>query len=195
MQTKVQKLNKLNEQIQQCSKCVLRKGCSQVVFGAGNPVAEIIFIGEAPGKKEDELGTPFIGSSGRILDAMFTDIHIKREDVYLTNVCKCRPPENRDPLPEEIQACWPWLEKQIEIIDPEIIVTLGKYALNCFLPDAKISQVHGKVIEIEVPKIGKRKLFPIHHPAAARQNKKTRALFHEDFQKIPAILKKLKSVE
>lgn len=221
MKSKLQQLNDLNRMMSSCTGCSLRSGCTQVVFGVGNPAAEIMFIGEAPGKKEDELGIPFVGSSGRILDKMFANINIKREDVYphtkntanknsdkkiisspknnnfgvgvyLTNVCKCRPPENRDPLPEEVAQCWPWLEKQIKIIDPKIIVTLGKYALNSFLPNAKISQVHGKVLEIELPKIGNRKIFPIYHPAAARQNKKTRALFEEDFQKIPHILTKIK---
>jgi DNA polymerase len=190
MLNKQEQLEKLNKKMSACDSCILRAGCSCVVFGAGNPEAQIMFIGEAPGKKEDETGQPFVGSSGRILDNIFANINIKREDIYLTNICKCRPPKNRDPLPEEIAQCWPWLEKQIAIIDPKIIIPLGKYALNCFLPDAKISQVHGKVLEIAISKIGKRKIFPIHHPAAARQNKKTRALFEEDFQKIPCLLKK-----
>lgn len=175
-----------------CSACALRSSCTQVVFGSGNHEAEILFIGEAPGKKEDETGVPFVGSSGRILDKMLAEINIKREDIYLTNICKCRPPENRDPLPEEIVICWPWLKKQIAIIHPKIIVTLGKYALNHFLPAAKISQVHGQVIKIDIKKIGKINLFPLHHPAAARQNRKTRALFNEDFQKIPKVLQKTK---
>ncbi|KKP90319.1 MAG: Phage SPO1 DNA polymerase-related protein [Candidatus Moranbacteria bacterium GW2011_GWC2_37_73] len=175
-----------------CNNCKLRKNCSHVVFGAGNPEAKIIFIGEAPGKKEDELGVPFVGSTGRILDKMLASIKIKREDVYLTNICKCRPPENRDPLPEEVAECWPWLEKQIAIISPTIIITLGKYALNSFLPTAKISEVHGKIIDVEIKKIGKIKLFPLHHPAAARINRKTKALFEEDFQKIPNLLQSKK---
>lgn len=195
MFSKLDQLNKLDARMAKCSQCALRSNCTQVVFGAGSAEAQIMFIGEAPGKKEDELGIPFVGSSGRILDKMLVDIHIKREDVYVTNVCKCRPPENRDPLPEEINACWPWLEKQIEIIDPKIIIPLGNYALNYFLPDAKISQVHGKVLELAIPKIGTRKIFPIHHPAAARQNKKTRALFNTDFQKIPTLLGKIESAE
>ncbi|EKE25890.1 MAG: hypothetical protein ACD_5C00008G0001 [uncultured bacterium] len=189
---KEEKLNKLNTLMSVCSRCTLHCGASRVVSGAGNPEAEIIFIGEAPGKKENELGIPFVGSSGRILDKMLNSIKLKREDVYLTNIIKCRPPENRDPLPEEVIQCLPWLEKQIEIISPKIIVTLGKYALNIFLPDKKISEVHGRLIEIDFPKIGKLKIFPVHHPAAARQNKKTRAIFEEDFQKIPIILRQIK---
>jgi DNA polymerase len=190
--SKSEKLEKLNKTMSKCSTCILRSSCTQVVFGTGNPEAKIMFIGEAPGKKEDETGEPFIGSSGKILDKMLASIKIKREEVYLTNICKCRPPENRDPLLEEIEACWPWLEKQIAIINPKIIITLGKYALNCFLPLAKISEVHGQIISADIKKIGKINLFPLHHPAAARQNKKTRALFNEDFQKIPKLLKKIK---
>lgn len=189
---KKEQLKKLNQRVSACKKCILRKDCSRVVFGDGNPEAKIIFIGEAPGKKEDELGIPFVGSSGRILDKMLESMKMKREDVYVTNICKCRPPENRDPLPEEIEECFGWLEKQIEIIKPRIIVTLGKFALNSFLPNAKISEVHGKILEIRLPKIGKQEIFPLHHPAAARINKKTRAIFEEDFKKIPKLLQKEK---
>jgi len=187
------KLEKLNKKISSCTACALRSGCTQVVFGSGNPEAEIMFIGEAPGKKEDETGEPFVGSSGRILDKMLTEINIKREDAYLTNICKCRPPENRDPLSEEIEICHLWLEKQIKIINPKIIVTLGKYALNCFLPLAKISETHGQIVTINIKKNGKINLFPLHHPAAARQNRKTRTLFNADFKKIPKLLKKIKN--
>lgn len=189
---KKERLEKLNKKMSACSECVLRMDCNRVVPGVGDPEAEIMFVGEAPGKKEAELGIPFVGSSGIILDKMLTSIKLKREDIYLTNICKCRPPENRDPLPEEIRECWPWLEKQVAIIKPEIIVTLGRFALNSFLPDATISQVHGKLIEIKIPKIGTLKLFPLHHPAAARINRKTRALFEEDFKKIPKVLKQIK---
>lgn len=175
-----------------CSACALRPGCNRIVPGEGNADAEILFIGEAPGEKEDETGQPFVGSSGRILDKMLADIHIKRENIYITNICKCRPPENRDPLPEEINICWLWLEKQLKIINPKIIITLGKYALNYFLPTAKISETHGQIIHINIEKIGKLNIFPLYHPAAARINKKNRVLFHKDFKKIPAILKKIK---
>lgn len=190
--SKKEQLEKLDQLMSACSKCALRENCSRVVFGEGDPKAEIMFIGEAPGKKEDETGIPFVGSSGKILDKILESIDIKREEIYLTNICKCRPPKNQDPLPEEVAACWPYLEKQITIIDPKIIVTLGKYALNAFLPEAKISEMHGKIQEIELPKIGRRKIFPSYHPAAARQNRKTRALFNEDFKKIPRILEKIK---
>jgi DNA polymerase len=163
-----------------------------VVFGAGNPDAKIMFIGEAPGKKEAETGIPFVGSSGKILDKMLAEINLKREDVYLTNICKCRPPENRNPLPQEISACFPWLEKQIAIIKPKIIVTLGKYALNSFFPEAKISEKHGKICEYVFSDLEKIKILPFYHPAAARQNKKIRAMFHEDFQKLLNFSKQVK---
>lgn len=189
--SKQKQLDKLNKAISACSKCALRSSCSRVVFGEGNPEAEIMFIGEAPGKKEDETGQPFVGSSGKILDKMLASIHIKRENVYITNACKCRPPENRDPLSEEINICWPWLLKQIEIIKPKVVITLGKYALNYFLPTAKISEAHGRLIHINIKKIGELNIFPLYHPAAARQNKKTRALFNEDFKKISLILKEI----
>lgn len=192
MEIKKNKLDNLGSRMSSCSRCKLFSNRRRVVFGAGNPDAEIIFIGEAPGKKEDELGIPFVGSSGKILDKMLASIKMKREDVYVTNICKCRPLENRDPLPEEIQECLPWLEKQIEIIDPKIIVTLGKFALNSFLPIAKISEVHGTIIETNIPKIGKVSLFPLHHPAAARINRKTRELFEADFKKIPNLVKNKK---
>ncbi len=185
-------LEKFNIKISQCTKCSLRATCQRVVFGSGSAEAQIMLLGEAPGKKEDELGIPFVGSTGRILDKMLEGIKIKREDVYLTNICKCRPPENRDPLPEEVTTCAYWLEKQIQIINPKIIITLGRFALNYFLPQAKISAVHGIILEINTEKIGTIKIFPLHHPAAARINRQTRALFTQDFQKIPTILKQIK---
>ena len=171
-----------------CSKCVLRCGASRVVAGAGNPDAKIMFIGEAPGKKEDELGIPFVGSAGKFLDEMLSTIKLNRSDIYIANVCKCRPPGNRDPRPEEIDECWPWLEKQIIIIDAAVIVTLGKHSLNRFVPNAKISESHGKLFEINLPQIGMRKIFALYHPAAALYNGSMRKILIEDFKKIPKIL-------
>jgi DNA polymerase len=182
-------LQKLNKTLSTCSLCVLRSGCSRIVTGIGNAEARIMFVGEAPGKKEDELGIPFVGSSGKILDKMLESIGLQREEVYLTNILKCRPPANRDPLPEEVSACLPWLEEEIKIINPEIIITLGRFSLNCFLPQAKISEVHGEIFKIALGNKTKLKLIPFYHPAAARQNKKTRALFTEDFQKITTVLR------
>lgn len=174
-----------------CSNCALRCGASRVVPGAGNPEAQIMFIGEAPGKKEDELGIPFVGAAGKFLDEMLASIKLKREDIYIANVCKCRPPENRDPLPEEVKACWPWLEKQIEIIDPKIIITLGRHSLNRFYPEAKISEDHGKLFKKTFPGMGTRYFYALYHPAAALYNGSMREILKEDFKKIPAIIKKI----
>ena len=127
---KKEKLAQLNALMSCCNNCALRKGCSRVVPGTGNPEAEILFIGEAPGKKEDETGLPFVGAAGKFLDEMLGSIKLKREDVYIANVIKCRPPENRDPLAEEIKECWPWLEKQIEIIKDSEVLGVLKHILD-----------------------------------------------------------------
>lgn len=190
--TKKEKLDQLNAIMSMCSNCALRCGASRVVPGDGNPAAEIMFIGEAPGKKEDELGVPFVGAAGKFLDEMLSSIKLKREDVYIANVCKCRPPENRDPLPEEVAACWPWLEKQIEIIDPKIIITLGRHSLNRFHPEAKISQAHGLLFKKTFPNMGARYFYALYHPAAALYNGSMRETLKNDFKKIPRIIKKIK---
>lgn len=190
--TKKEKLDQLNALMSLCSNCALRSGASRVVPGEGNPEAEIMFIGEAPGKKEDELGRPFVGAAGKFLDEMLASIKLERKDVYIANVCKCRPPENRDPLPEEVAACWPWLEKQIEIIDPKLIVTLGRHSLGRFFPDVKISEVHGKAFRRDFPNIGKRVFYALYHPAAALYNGSMRQTLLTDFSRIPAIINKIK---
>lgn len=190
--TKREKINQLNALMSLCSNCALRSGASRVVPGEGNPEAEIMFIGEAPGKKEDELGRPFVGAAGKFLDEMLASIKLKRDDVYIANVCKCRPENNRDPLPEEISACWPWLEKQIEIIDPKLIVTLGRHSLGRFFPLMKISEIHGKAFRREFPVIGKRVFCALYHPAAALYNGGMRQTLLEDFSRIPKIIKKIK---
>lgn len=190
---KQEALNKLNKEMSECSKCALRPGCNRVVPGEGNVEAEIIFIGEAPGKKEDDLGRPFVGAAGKFLDKMLSSVKFKREDVYIANVIKCRPPGNRDPLPEEVQECWLWLEKQIEIINPKIIITLGRHSLNRFFPDMKISSSHGRAFKKEFPNIGKKVFYALYHPAAALYNGSMRDTLMKDFRKIPKILKKIKN--
>jgi DNA polymerase len=190
--TKQEKLAKLNKQMSKCSQCALRCNASRVVPGDGNAEAQILFIGEAPGKKEDKLGIPFVGAAGKFLDEMLISIKLKREDIYIANVCKCRPPENRDPLPEEIKLCWPWLEKQINIIDPKIIITLGRHSMNRFIPEAKIADAHGKIFKITLPKIGNRNIYALYHPAAALYNGSMRAILLKDFKNIPKILEKIK---
>ena len=161
----------LSKKIASCKKCLLRSSCTQVIVGSGAEKSKILFIGEAPGKKEDEQGIPFIGASGKLLSTLLDSIHLKREDVYITNIVKCRPPENRDPLPQEITLCTPWLVAQIEAINPALIVTLGRYSMNFFLPELKISSAHGKVHTTQ-PSFLKKPypFFTLYHPAASLYN-------------------------
>jgi len=199
MTTKQEKLDKLNTEMSACSKCALRAGCTSVVPGEGSAEAEIMFIGEGPGKKEDELGRPFVGAAGKFLGEMLGLINLKREQIYIANIVKCRPPENRDPLPEEIETCWPWLMKQIKIIDPKLIVTLGRHSMERFLPSAgwrkKISEVHGKAMRREIPEIGKRVFYTLYHPAAALYNGSMREVLIKDFKRIPKVLEKIEAVK
>jgi len=186
-------LKKLNKKMLACSKCALRSGCIQVVPGEGSAGAEIMFIGEGPGKKEDETGKPFIGSAGKFLNEMLASIKLNREGVYIANVVKCRPPKNRDPLPEEASACWPWLLKQIEIIEPKLIVFLGRHSMNRFFPDKKISEAHGKLFieKLRLNPKGSPKqqhFFALYHPAAALYNGSMRETLKKDFKKIPKAL-------
>jgi len=165
----------------------------RVVPGAGSAEAEIMFIGEAPGKKEDETGVPFVGAAGKFLDEMLSTIKLKREEVYIANVCKCRPPANRDPSPEEIKLCWPWLLAQIKIIKPKLIVTLGRHSMERFLPGQKISEMHGHVMRREIEGIGPQIFYTLYHPAAALYNGSMRETLIKDFKRIPKILKEIKS--
>lgn len=158
----------------------LREGATQLVLGDGNEDAEIVFIGEAPGKAEDEQGLPFVGASGRFLNEMLEAAGLVRADVYITNIVKYRPPNNRDPLPEEKREFWPYLVRQLEIIQPKVIITLGRHSMECFIPDAKISQQHG------VPKKVKHHdseflVIPLYHPAAALYNGSMRQTLIDDF--------------
>lgn len=195
MSDRQEQLNKLNAEMKACSKCALRAGCNQVVPGDGSAEAKIMFIGEGPGKKEDELGIPFVGAAGKFLDEMLSSIKLKREGVYIANTVKCRPPQNRDPLPEEKEICWPWLLEQIKIIQPELIVTLGRHSMEIFLPNYKISEIHGSAMRRDFPGIGKISLpagrqvfFPLYHPAAALYNGSMREVLLKDFKKIPKVL-------
>lgn len=189
---KQKKLNELNDRMLKCSQCVLRATCKQVVPGEGSADAEIMLIGEGPGQKEDELGRPFVGAAGKFLEEMLASISLKREEVYIVNIVKCRPPANRDPLPEEAEACWPWLLEQIKIIDPKLIVTLGRHSMERFLPGMKISRVHGKAMRREVEGIGRQVFYTLYHPAAALYNGGMREILIKDFRRIPKVLEKLK---
>jgi uracil-DNA glycosylase len=154
------------------------------VPGDGNPKAEIMFIGEAPGQKEDEQGKPFVGQAGKLLSELLESIGLKREDIYITNVVKFRPPENRDPTPEEKEACMPFLKLEIAIIKPKVIVPLGRHALGTFLPKVNITAAHGKPQKI-TDDIG---IFPLYHPAAALHNPHLRETLFEDMRKLKEFL-------
>lgn len=185
-------MEELNERMLKCSQCVLRGTCRTVVPGEGSTDAEIMFIGEGPGQKEDELGRPFVGAAGKFLEEMLASINLKREEVYIANVVKCRPPQNRDPLPEEVEACWPWLLEQIKIIDPKLIVTLGRHSMERFLPGMKISEVHGRAMRRKIEGIGRQVFYTLYHPAAALYNGGMREVLIKDFKRIPKILEKLR---
>ncbi len=182
-----QQLDNLRAQILAENVCPdLASQATQLVMGDGNLDADIVFIGEAPGKKEDETGLPFVGAAGRFLNEMLAVIDLKREDVYITNIVKYRPPNNRDPLPEEKEVFLPFLHKQIEIIRPKLIITLGRHSMDVLLPGLKISQVHGQ------PKRHKGQVYlPLFHPAAALYNGAMRQTLIDDFTSIPLILKKI----
>jgi DNA polymerase len=162
----------------------LAKQARHLVFGEGNANAEVVFIGEAPGKKEDETGKPFVGAAGRFLDELLAGIGLRRQDVFITNIVKYRPPNNRDPKPEEKEAFWPYLKAQMETIDPKLVVTLGRHSTNCFLPELKIGQTHG-----QPQKWNGRTLLPLYHPAAALYNGGMRQTLIDDFKVIPIIIR------
>jgi DNA polymerase len=156
---------------------------SNLVFGEGNIDCDVMFIGEAPGVNEDRLRRPFVGRGGQLLDSMITDLGWKREDVYITNIVKRRPPDNRDPLPAELSAYKPYLTRQIEIIKPKLIVTLGRFSMNYFVPDAKMTRDHGQPLRVDGQLV-----FPVYHPAAALRSTQMMETLRGDFKKIPEVL-------
>lgn len=165
----------------------LAAGATQLVFGDGNPDAEIVFIGEAPGKNEDQQGLPFVGAAGKFLDELLASIGLVRKDIYITNIVKYRPPENRDPYPDEKADFMPFLQAQLDVIKPKLVVTLGRHSMECFLPPTyKISAIHGQ------PKRLHGWVFlPLFHPAAALYNGSMRQTIIDDFARIPKILKQV----
>ena len=190
--------DKINDN-QVCSK--LADTASRLVFGDGKPNAKVVFVGEAPGKQEDEQGLPFVGAAGKLLNELLESISLDRSDVYITNIVKYRPPNNRDPLPEEKEAFMPYLWQQISVIQPKLLVTLGRHSMECFLPNARISQIHGqpKRIRVSAKQSGKGVsmssivILPLYHPAAALYNGSLRDTLFEDFSVIPNVLSKAKS--
>jgi uracil-DNA glycosylase family 4 len=161
----------------------LREQATQLVFGSGPADAQLVFIGEAPGKNEDLGGEPFVGAAGKFLTVMLASIGLTRRDVYITNIVKYRPPKNRDPSRDEITEFLPYLERQLDVITPQLVVTLGRHAMHCFFPDLVIGQAHGQIMSL-----GGRKFMPLFHPAAALYNGGLRTTLLEDFAGIPQAL-------
>ena len=182
-------LSELHEQIALCQRCEIAKHRTKAVPGEGAEDADILFIGEAPGWHEDQQGRPFVGPAGQYLDQLLAKISLKREQVFIANVIKTRPPNNRDPLPTEIQNCRPWLEQQIEIIRPKMIVTLGRYSMAMFFPGKTISKIHGTA-----QKQDNIIYYAMYHPAAALHQQKLRQVIEADMLKIPSILTEFKEV-
>ncbi len=171
-----------------CTKCALAGGRTQVVFGSGSPTAELMFVGEAPGFHEDKQGVPFVGAAGQLLSKLLDGIGLQREDVYIANVLKCRPPGNRDPQPEEIEACEPHLWRQIELIQPKLICTLGNFATKLLSGrPTGITQVHGRSQDVALGG-NQVTLYPIFHPAAALYTPRMLQVLQEDFARIPELL-------
>lgn len=186
-------LDRLNliQQIENCTLCGLCTSRQNAVVGHGDWNSDIMIIGEAPGKDEDVKGLPFIGRSGKILDSLLNTIAMKRSDVFITNVVKCRPPNNRDPYVDEVKKCRDYLERQINIIKPKIIITLGRHSMNRFLKGLKISEVHGELIYSSGIWQPKQAYLPLYHPAASLYDPRKKKDLLLDFQKIPNILNKI----
>ncbi|HAJ05939.1 MAG TPA: uracil-DNA glycosylase [Chloroflexi bacterium] len=176
----------IEQQIQSCTLCVLASTRKTAVPGFGNMNADIMLIGEGPGYHEDEQGLPFVGRSGKLLDDLLYSIDLSRDDVYITNVVKCRPPDNRDPKSDEIESCRTYLDKQINLIDPKVIVTLGRFSMARWFPGVRISDVHG-----EAKRFGSRIIVPMFHPAAALYNPQNRPLLLKDFGRLPKYIDSL----
>ena len=176
-------LERVAAEVRGCTKCALHKGRKNAVPGEGPANAQIMFIGEGPGFHENEQGRPFVGAAGKFLEELLAGIGMSRDQVWIGNVVKCRPPGNRDPLPEEIQACGAYLDRQIALLDPKVIVTLGRYSMERYFPGAKISNVHG------LPKrVGKRLVVAMFHPAAALHQPSLRRTVEEDFKRLPQMM-------
>jgi DNA polymerase len=182
-------LEKLTQEIRDCQRCELYQSRDNAVPGEGPEDAEILFVGEAPGWHEDRQGRPFVGAAGKYLEELLASISMTREQVYIANVLKCRPPNNRDPRPDEIEACKPFLKKQIALLRPKLVVTLGRFSLTHFLPGVKISKGHG------LPRRMKDFLcYPMYHPAAALHQPKYRQAIEEDMSRIPQMLAKAREL-
>ena len=183
-------LAQIDREVSVCTDCPLSRNRSRAVPGEGPESAEIMLIGEAPGFNEDKQGRPFVGAAGHFLDELLALANLRREDVYITNTVKCRPLNNRDPLPGEMAACRKYLDRQIEVISPKVVVTLGRHSLTSFLPKETIGKARGKPRSVNGVT-----LFPMYHPAAALHQQSLRKVIEEDIKKLPALLKELPSVQ
>ncbi len=176
-------LSEIAAEIRVCTLCELSQSRTNAVPGAGPEDAEVFFIGEAPGRNEDQQGLPFVGASGEFLTKLIRRAGCERSEVFITNVVKCRPPGNRDPMPDEIAACAPYLDRQIAAIDPLVIVTLGRFSMARYFPNERISRIHG-----HPKKVGRRTVVPMYHPAAALHQNALRSVIEEDFDQLGKII-------
>jgi DNA polymerase len=191
MEDRVSRLELLKDEASACTRCRLSEGRTQVVFGVGNPDAELMFVGEAPGFHEDKQGYPFVGQAGKLLDKLLAGIGLTRSDVYVANVLKCRPPGNRDPQPDEIELCEGYLFRQIEAIEPKLVATLGNFATKLLSgKQLGITRVHGQEQEVT---LGGRQvlLYPLYHPAAALYTPRMLQVLEEDFARIPSLVSRV----
>ncbi len=176
-------LVQIAEEVRTCTRCDLCRTRTNSVPGAGNPNASVMFIGEGPGFNEDQQGLPFVGQAGKYLNELLGIAGLSRDDVFITNVVKCRPPSNRDPLPDEIAACSGYLERQMKLIDPELVVTLGRFSMNRWFPADKISRIHGQERSFD-----DRMVMPMYHPAAALRTGTVKVALESDFSRVPDVV-------
>ncbi len=181
--TATEQLSEIADEVKRCTLCELHRTATNAVPGEGNPEARVMFIGEAPGWHEDKQGKPFVGASGQFLTELIESAGLTRDEVFITNIVKHRPPGNRDPLPDEIAACAGYLERQIAAINPDVIVTLGRHSMNRYFPGERISKIHGKS-----KRVGTRLVVPMYHPAAALHNGSLRSTIEDDFKQLPRLL-------
>lgn len=184
MTDKTRELEQIAADIRVCTRCVLAQGRTHAVPGEGPAHTDIMVIGEGPGQNEDLQGRPFVGRSGQLLDQLLAGIGLKRSDIFIANVVKCRPPGNRDPLPDEMEACRPWLDQQIALIQPKVIVTVSRFAMARWFPNEKITLIHGKA-----KRFGDVLVVPMFHPAAALRNVNLLPLLEADFKKLPQYIR------
>jgi DNA polymerase len=180
-------LEQLAEQVRACRMCRLAQGRVRAVPGEGPEDADILFIGEAPGFNEDRQGRPFVGASGNLLEQLIASLGLTRKQVYIANVIKCRPPENRDPLPDELDACRPYLDRQVELIRPKLVITLGRFSLARYFPGQSITRIHGQIRHE-----GDQAIVPMFHPAAALRNPQWMEEMKQDFAQLAPLVAELK---